>query len=97
MCVRVCALADVLGRDGVGVGDCVRGFPLPICLWCFLFVYRGQVIDLMEHVLTPTIRVGVFREMKRVALDHMRDAPDKYPNRLTWQEFVAFMAGCRCV
>ena len=55
----------------------------------------GQVIDLLEHVLTPTIRVGVFREMKRAALDHMREAPDKYPNRLTWQEFVAFMAGCR--
>ena len=55
----------------------------------------AQVIDLMEHVLTPTMRVAVFREMKRVALDHMREAPDKYPNRLTWQEFVAFMAGCR--
>jgi hypothetical protein len=51
----------------------------------------------MEHVLTPNVRVAVFREMKRAMLDHMRESPDKYPNRLTWQEYVAFVAGCRYV
>ena len=61
----------------------------------FVWLVLVQVIDLLENVLTPNVRVAIFREMKRSVLDHMRESEDKYPNRLSWSEFVMFIAGCR--
>jgi hypothetical protein len=64
---------------------------------CARGVLPGQIVDILENVLTPNVKLSIFREMKRIALDHMREKEDKYPNRLNWEEFVAFMCGMRCV
>ena len=50
-------------------------------------------MDAFEHVLTPNIRVAIFREMKRALLERTIEKEDKYPNKLRWDEFVSFIAG----
>lgn len=66
-------------------------------LRCAVLDFAVQILEQLDHIITPSIRMAIFREMKRSTLDHMRESVDKYPNRLSWQEYVTFIADCRFV